>query len=213
MPLRRDIYKKQDNAGFPVASEDEKHWIRDWYDPPKLNKDLTYLQQNPNMMASMDATPQPVSGTQSTTSQSQTPQPLRTHGFKIKSWIVSDKANDFKDCEDDDKDAVINLDEYTYIKIEGTRQTDNGTGLTEADIKSAVGGTGGGNSLFSSSAAHALKEENEKVNSKVDIEQKVEEFTEVKNITGDTEGKSDIQEVEVIKKTTKDEDGDVHMGN
>ncbi|GMG19951.1 unnamed protein product [Ambrosiozyma monospora] len=202
MSLRKSLYKQYNRSGTASSSfinladadTGEKHWVRDWYDPPIPSSleaagainGFGQLQKHQNGnaglsgsgfhlsgsgtglssgMGSTESTPQPQSnggaltavGSQlSLASQSQTPQPYKTYGFKIKTWVMTDSEfQATKDCENEDVDTIINLESFKYgqkkqvAKASGEDDEVNEAGLTEADIKSAVGGGDGGGSLFS----------------------------------------------------------------
>lgn len=122
-------------------------------------------------MTPLESTPQ----TQSSPSQSQTPQPVETYGFKVKTWVITEEAPNLKDCENEEKDTLLPLEKLKYLEDSvGTKRTAAGeSGLTEAEMKSAVGGPGVSNSLFSSSAAAEYKNGTE---SKKEEKPKIEEI-------------------------------------
>ncbi|KAG7750863.1 hypothetical protein KL911_004742 [Ogataea haglerorum] len=170
MSLRKSLYKQSlRNAAFPVNSGDlsieDRYWIRDWYHPQKVSKETNISHQNnmsvqspSGVLTPHESTPQPQLYHQS--SQSQTPQPLKAYGFKIKAWIAVER-DVYKDCIDEDSDTVLSWIDHPYLSsIQAAKDfSSNGTGgLTDADIKSAVSGTGDGNRLFSSSAQHELQD-------------------------------------------------------
>lgn len=171
MSLRKSLYKNYirnsaSTSSFMNYSEQnpsERHWVRDWYDPPKVTKDATLLQQiQGNVLGQVGSGPMtPSESTQQppSVSQSQTPQPPETYGFHIKTWILTEEPQEKKDCANDD-DAILHLDKFSYIKTEegDTQNPAAGSGLTEADIKSAVGGGGVSNNLFANSSAEAYEE-------------------------------------------------------
>lgn len=149
MSLRKGIYKSQFSAtasATPV-SDGKTSW--------------RYSLVNPATISNSEEQP---------SSSISTPQPEEIpEKFMVREWVstlipeggAENILASFKDCEDDDKDAVINLDNYTYIPIQKDAPA-AGSGLTESDIKSAVGGTGNaGSALFSSSAAHAITKDEE----------------------------------------------------
>ncbi|GMM29911.1 hypothetical protein DAMA08_026560 [Martiniozyma asiatica (nom. inval.)] len=78
--------------------------------------------------------------------------------FSKGKWNKSETALEFNDCSNDDEDAVIQLSHYTYLPAEEIPDA----AMSMSDMKSAVGGGEVGNSLFSSSAAHAAKEKEAK---------------------------------------------------
>ncbi|GME83850.1 unnamed protein product [Ambrosiozyma monospora] len=200
MSLRKSLYKQYNRSGTASSSfinladadTGEKHWVRDWYDPPIPSSleaagainGFGQLQKHQNGnasgfhlsgsgtglssgMGSTESTPQPQSNGGTLTavgsqlslagaSQSQTPQPYKTYGFKIKTWVMTDSEfQATKDCENEEVDTIINLESFKYgikkqvAKVAGEEDEVNEAGLTEADIKSAVGGGDGGGSLFS----------------------------------------------------------------
>lgn len=174
MSLRRSLYKHYSRnsasasfVSFGEQGSGEKHWIRDWYDPPKISKDTNMLPKVNNMMtprASGLGTPIESTPQSSTTPQSQTPQPVETYGFKVKTWILSDEPQNKKDCINEEKDTMLPLEsnQYQVGEARSTVVTGGDSGLTEAEMKSAVGGPGISNTLFSSSSAQAYKEKKDK---------------------------------------------------
>ncbi|KAF6006385.1 hypothetical protein HII12_005131 [Brettanomyces bruxellensis] len=183
MSLRRSLYKHYSRnsasstsfLGYGDQANGDKHWVRDWYDPPKVSKDANMLsKQNiiiPPSHASAPITPlESTPQTQSSPSQSQTPQPVETYGFKVKTWVITEEAPKFKDCENEEKDTLLPLE-----KNEVSGGFSGESGLTEAEMKSAVGGPGVSNSLFSSSAAAEYKNGD---GSKKDEKPKIEEIPE-----------------------------------
>ncbi|VEU19674.1 DEKNAAC100616 [Brettanomyces naardenensis] len=173
MSLRKSLYKHYSRNSASTTSflnfvdqgTGERHWIRDWYDPPKISKDTNLLPKQgtvltrhaSGLITPLEATPQP----QSSISQSQTPQPVETYGFKVKTWILSDQQVERKECEDEENDTIIALAQNRYMDEDGaSERNEGGSGLTEAEMKSAVGGAGVSNSLFSSSLAQELKVKN-----------------------------------------------------
>ncbi|KAG7872710.1 hypothetical protein KL938_005288 [Ogataea parapolymorpha] len=169
MSLRKSLYKQSlKNTAFPAntgdSSIEDRYWIRDWYHPQKVSKETNISHQNiisaqspSGVLTPHESTPQPQQYHQS--SQSQTPQPLKAYGFKIKAWIAVER-DPYKDCIDEDADTVLSLTDHPYLSsiLASKDFSSSGTGgLTDADIKSAVSGTGDGNRLFSSSAQHELQ--------------------------------------------------------
>lgn len=190
MSLRRSLYKHYSRnsasstsfLGYGDQANGDKHWVRDWYDPPKVSKDANMLsKQNiiiPPSHASAPITPlESTPQTQSSPSQSQTPQPVETYGFKVKTWVITEEAPKFKDCENEEKDTLLPLEKMKYLEDSvNTKHAAAGeSGLTEAEMKSAVGGPGVSNSLFSSSAAAEYKNGD---GSKKDEKPKIEEIPE-----------------------------------
>ncbi|KAG7843541.1 hypothetical protein KL942_000637 [Ogataea angusta] len=169
MSLRKSLYKQNlRNTAFPLNTSDsnieDRYWIRDWYHPQKVSKETNLSHQNTlsaqspsGVLTPHESTPQPQQYHQ--LSQSQTPQPLKAYGFKVKAWITVER-DPYKDCIDEDDDTVLSLKDHPYLSsiLASKDFSSNGTGgLTDADIKSAVSGTGDGNRLFSSSAQHELQ--------------------------------------------------------
>lgn len=108
-------------------------------------------------------------GANGTPSSLSTPQPDVPTKYLVPQWVASTAGEGeearaaqlarFKDCHDDDKDAVLDLSMYTYLPTKTTPGEHASSGLTESDIKSAVGGTGNaGSALFSSSAAQTASD-------------------------------------------------------
>ncbi|QPG75663.1 hypothetical protein FOA43_003021 [Brettanomyces nanus] len=178
MSLRKSLYTHYNRNSSSTTSflnyvdqgTGEKHWVRDWYDPPKVSKETNLLpkqqgglmtRHTSGLITPMESTPQPQSSV--SVSQSQTPQPVETYGFKVKTWVITDELVDRKDCQDDETDTFIPLSAHKYMAEDTTVKQSTGgeSGLTEAEMKSAVGGPGVSNSLFSSSAAQEFKQNGE----------------------------------------------------
>ncbi|KAH3660477.1 hypothetical protein OGAPHI_007063 [Ogataea philodendri] len=172
MSLRKSLYKQSSRAFGSIGNSsdvaiDEKYWVKEWYSPHK-SKDPLVRQQAPTVgsvqspsgvTTPSELTPQPQQF-QSNQPQSQTPQPAKSLRFKLRVWTVTD-TNNFKDCLDEDTDTALDLNSHPYLAGNfGSReaQATGATGLTDADIKSAVSGTGDGR-LFSSSAAPSIEDQ------------------------------------------------------
>ncbi|ODV84044.1 hypothetical protein CANARDRAFT_29493 [[Candida] arabinofermentans NRRL YB-2248] len=212
-----------------------KYWVKDWYDPIKYNNNasssfgaITPVDSN----STPQGTPQPSSnGTGNGNGNGNGNGEVKTYGYHFKAWVYTSNPNvEFNDCEDDEKDTLIDLSNYGYMSVKSGNSIGggdssnggvNGSGLTDADIKSAVGGTGG-SGLFSSSAAHAMKEEQaKKEEAKVDVETPVEtpletpvEPTPVETPVEPTPIETPAEVTPVVETPAaqvKDDEGDVKM--
>ena len=173
--MKRSLYKQSllrnaSSSSFTQQNlvdnqQDEKHWVRGWYDPPKLKDNLNNSNiTNPN--SAMGSVP-PSTTISPATSQSNTPAPMSTYGFKVKTWILADNYEPLTDGPVDD---FIDLNEFPYIrpinKIPGAGDSgsNDNNALTDADIRGAVGGSD--LPSFSSSTAHQMKEDEVKAAAK-----------------------------------------------
>lgn len=153
MPLRKGIYKNKftATASATPSPESKTTWNYSLVNPATSSSRLAVNGQTPSTISTPQLEELPKK-------------------YMIREWtstvIMEGENTDekildrFRDCEDDDKDAVIDLDNYTYIPIQ--MGVVSGAGLTDLDIKSAVGGTGkAGSALFSSSTAQSIKKDEE----------------------------------------------------
>lgn len=217
--MKRSLYKQSllrnaSSSSFTQQNlvdnqQDEKHWVRGWYDPPKLKDNLNNSNiTNPN--SAMGSVP-PSTTISPATSQSNTPAPVSTYGFKVKTWILADNYEPLADGPVVD---FIDLNEFPYIRPvnknpgAGDSGANDNNALTDADIRGAVGGSD--LPSFSSSTAHQMKEDEAKAAAKstetdVDLtETPVNEEISItgSQVAGSAEVLSQVEE-SAIKDTTE----------
>lgn len=130
-----------------------KQWVKSWVRPPKKqasNGAATF--QIPSGISSGDAT-----------NSNTTPQPPATplYEFEVHSWVLVDEVPNQELQLDQDSKDFLDLSQYYYDSHgTDTNQTANKTsagGLTDADIRGAVGG--GDVISFAGSTAKDTKED------------------------------------------------------
>lgn len=121
MSLRRELYKGRNATPLTQANDDgNNHWVRDWYDPPKVSQKDTNLMAATTGAIGVDgtlmntpressppgtesvaigdsATPISISENGSISESTSNNIPPQLHGFQIKTWIISNKTQDSKD--------------------------------------------------------------------------------------------------------------------
>lgn len=159
MPPRKGIYQRQFSANVsatPTPSDATISW--------------SYSLVNPQARAESKLI-----------NNTSAPQEEISEKYMVHHWVSTtipdsdtsarEKLNQkFVDCEDDDKDAVIDLDMYTYIPTQKDQDS-----MSMSDIKSAFGGGTAGNALFSSSAAHAIEKDKQDAKEAEEAKQSLKE--------------------------------------
>ncbi|ODV96942.1 hypothetical protein PACTADRAFT_48733 [Pachysolen tannophilus NRRL Y-2460] len=183
------------------SGSSERHWIRDWVSPPKRVESSATPNLNSNFSF---ATPVPSTNADSTETSTSAGTPQPSYDLKIKTWILTDELPDAKDAVVDleEEGDILDLLQYPYSGLkekttEARKAENNGKGLSDADIRGAVGG---GDMLagFSSSQAQVEKEEKAKLENEADKEN---------NTSNESSLKQDLKDEEKLA-TNKDEEDD-----
>ena len=134
----QSLIDKANQGGYYMPQEQQtQHWEYQWHSPPK-----EHLHQGPAAAASASAAPA------STNDGEIAPE---TYPFQYKTWVPTARP-----AQEDTNETVKPLDLSQY---ERSKYTSNNNGLTEDDIRGAVGGTEAIPGLSASTDANTAAEE------------------------------------------------------
>ncbi|CCH46776.1 hypothetical protein BN7_6375 [Wickerhamomyces ciferrii] len=116
----QSLVRNANALNFGIDNSQEKHWKRDWYSPTKSVPVSTNITPS--------ATPTPFGDERDTPSLDQQQQ---NYKFKVKVWTID---TDYKPIVDGDEEDILDIEEFSIINKR------DANGLTDADIRGAVGG-------------------------------------------------------------------------
>lgn len=163
MSLRRDLYKGRNST--PLAqgksgSDENNHWVRDWYDPLAASKeDALLLNSNSTAAANSvltNTTNTTASNTPEASDMAATPhdektpltltnEPAQLQGYEVKTWVISNNgsaAESYTDCDFASNPSATHIDlkQYRYPAV-----LRKGVNLTATSSNNRTAGANGDN--------------------------------------------------------------------
>lgn len=170
MSLRRDLYKGRNStplAQGKTGSDENNHWVRDWYDPLAASKEDSLLL-NGNTPAANSVITTTTNTTASNTPEAsdvaptphaeKTPptlanEPAQLQGYEVKTWVIRNNGNAaeaYIDCDLVSNPAATHIDLKLYrypavirkgVNLTATSNNNGNTGAN-GDSDGDNGGTG-----------------------------------------------------------------------